>query len=172
MVMNWGGGLLMFFEPLCKGSCRFSNIFFLTPIFIAFVPVYDSTFVGKSILVLWSHQEAFDGLTSLIAGSIGIDVKSAQQTGYNISLMVITSPSTTYFLQVFFILSLSPCWYGTTIYKFLLLRVGLTSFAVVVSGCTSVWVLAFQFCPIHGPCGVFAFFEGFAEMVFFLLQQL
>ena len=64
MVMNWGGGLLMFFEPLCKGSCRFSNIFFLTPIFIAFVSVYDSTFVGNRILVLWSHQEAFDGLTS------------------------------------------------------------------------------------------------------------
>ena len=30
MVMNRRGGLLVFFEPLCKGSCRLSNVFFFT----------------------------------------------------------------------------------------------------------------------------------------------
>ena len=64
MVINWGRGLLVFLETLCKGSCRLSNILFLSLIFIAYVSIYDSTFVGNRILVLWSHQEAFDGLSS------------------------------------------------------------------------------------------------------------
>ena len=57
----------MFLEPFCKGSSRFSNIFFLTPIFTASVSVYDSTFVGKRIFVLWSHKEAFDEINKLIS---------------------------------------------------------------------------------------------------------
>ena len=64
MVMNWRGELLMLFEPLCKGSCRFSNILFFTPIFTTFVPVYDPTLVGDRIFVLGGHQQVFDGLTS------------------------------------------------------------------------------------------------------------
>ena len=40
------------------------NVLFITPIFIAFISVYDSTFVGNRILVLWCHKEAFDGLSS------------------------------------------------------------------------------------------------------------
>ena len=64
MIINWGRGLLVFFEPLFKGYCRLSNVLFLTPIFIAFISIYDSTFVGNRILALWSHKEAFDGLSS------------------------------------------------------------------------------------------------------------
>ena len=64
MVINWGRGLLVFFEPLCKGSYRLSNVLFLAPIFIAFVSIHDSTFVGYRILVLCSHLEPFDGLSS------------------------------------------------------------------------------------------------------------
>ena len=64
MVMNGRGGLLMFFEPLCKGSCRFSNIFFFTPIFTTFKSVDDPTFVGDGIFVLGGHQKVLDGLTS------------------------------------------------------------------------------------------------------------
>ena len=54
----------MFFEPFCKGSCRFSYIFFLTPIFTTFESVYDPTFVGNRIFVLGGHEEVFYGLTS------------------------------------------------------------------------------------------------------------
>ena len=82
---------------ICKGSCRFSNVFFFTPIFTTFVSVYDPTFVGNRILVLWSIRRP---------------------------LMVwppLKCTCSPYFLQVFLILSLSPCWYGTTMCKFLLL---------------------------------------------------
>ena len=37
VVMNGRGGLLMFFEPFCKGSCTFSYIFFLTPVIFVFI---------------------------------------------------------------------------------------------------------------------------------------
>ena len=56
MVKYRGGGLLMFFEPFCKSSSRLSNVFFLTPIFTAFVSVYDSTFFGNRIFVLFSSD--------------------------------------------------------------------------------------------------------------------
>ena len=64
MVMNGRGGFLMFFVPFCKGSCRFSYIFFLTPIFTTFESVYDPTFVGNRIFVLGGHEEVFYGLIS------------------------------------------------------------------------------------------------------------
>ena len=85
---------MMFFEPLCKGSCRFSNIFSFTPILTTFVPVYDPTLIGDRIFVLGGHQKVLDGLTSL------------KMYLYPV------------FWQVFLILSLSPYWYGTTICKF------------------------------------------------------
>ena len=64
MVKYWGMGLLMLFEPFCKGSARFSNVFFSTPLFIALVSIYDSTLAVDGIFVLGSHKEAFDGLSS------------------------------------------------------------------------------------------------------------
>ena len=64
MVKYWGRGLLMLFEPFCKGSARFSNVFFSTPLFIALVSIYDSTLAVNRIIVLGSHKEAFDGLSS------------------------------------------------------------------------------------------------------------
>ena len=64
MIMNGRGGLLMFFEPFCKGSCRFSYVFFLTPIFTTFESVYDPTFVGDRIFVLGGHEQVFYCLTS------------------------------------------------------------------------------------------------------------
>ena len=54
----------MLFEPFCKGSARFSNVFFSTPLFIALISVYDSTLAVNGIIVLGSHEEAFDGLSS------------------------------------------------------------------------------------------------------------
>ena len=59
-----GRGLLMFLEPFCKISGRFSNVFFITPMFTAFISIYDSTLVCDRILVLGSHKEASDGLSS------------------------------------------------------------------------------------------------------------
>ena len=64
---------------------------------------------------------------------------------------------TPYFLHVFFILSLNPCWYGTTIYKFLLLLLFWPVWLLLFLVALSDWVLAFQFCPIDGPYGVVAF---------------
>ena len=54
----------MLFEPFCKGSARFSNVFFSTPLFIALVSIYDSTLAVNGIIVLGSHKQAFDGLSS------------------------------------------------------------------------------------------------------------
>ena len=99
MVMNGRGGLPMFFEPFYKSSWRLSYVFFFTPIFTTFVSVYDPTFVGNRIFVLGGHEQVFYGLTS-----------------FKVYLYTI-------FWQVFLILSLSPCWYGTTIYMFLLMAV-------------------------------------------------
>ena len=59
VVMNGRGGLLVFFEPFCKGSCRFSYVFFLTPIFTTFESVYDPTFVGNWIFVLGVIRRSF-----------------------------------------------------------------------------------------------------------------
>ena len=42
--MNGRGGLLMFFEPFCKGPCRFSYVFFITPNLTTFESVYNPTF--------------------------------------------------------------------------------------------------------------------------------
>ena len=64
MVKYWGRGLLMLFEPFCQGSARFSNVFFSTPMFIALVSIYDSTLAVNGIIVLGSHREVFDGLSS------------------------------------------------------------------------------------------------------------
>ena len=64
MVKYRGRHLLVFLEPFCKISSRFANVFFIAPMLTAFVSVYDSTFVDYRILVLGSHEEVSDGLTS------------------------------------------------------------------------------------------------------------
>ena len=115
MVMNRRGGLLVFFEPLCKGSCRLSQVFFFTPIFTTFVSVDDPTL--------------------LVIGSLSFGAIRRP-------LMVwppLKCTCTAYFLQVFLILSLSPCWYGTTMCKFLLLGMF-----------WPVWLLLFLFVYLVG----------------------
>ena len=111
MVMDGRGGLLMFLEPFCKNSCRLSNVY----IFTTLISVYDPTLVGDRIFVLGGHEQVFYGLTS-----------------FKVYLYTI-------FWQVFLILSLSPCWYGTTICIFLLL--------VVV---WPVWLLLFLLLLLDG----------------------
>ena len=64
MVKYGGWGLLMFFEPLSKGSGGFPYIFLITLHPVTFVPVDDSTLFHDRIFVLGSHQEAFDGIAS------------------------------------------------------------------------------------------------------------
>ena len=54
VVKYRGRGLLMFLEPFYKISGRFSNVFFITPMFTAFISIFDSTFVCDRILVLGS----------------------------------------------------------------------------------------------------------------------
>ena len=54
----------MLFEPFFKGSARFSNVFFSTPLFIALISIYDSTLGVNRIIVIGRHLEAFDGLSS------------------------------------------------------------------------------------------------------------
>ena len=64
MVKYGGWGLLMFLEPLSKGSGGFPYIFLITLHPVTLVPIDDSTLFHKRIFVLGSHQEAFDGITS------------------------------------------------------------------------------------------------------------
>ena len=56
MVKYWGRNLLVFFEPICNCSCRFSNGLLLTPLSITFVSVYDPTFLENRIFLLWGHK--------------------------------------------------------------------------------------------------------------------
>ena len=64
VVIYWGRSLLMFFEPLCKCSCWFSNILFITFHPITFISVYVSTFFKDMIFILWSHEDVFNGKSS------------------------------------------------------------------------------------------------------------
>ena len=64
MVKYRARGLLMFFEPFCKISSRFTNVFFFAPMLTAFESIYDSTFICYRIFVLGSHEEVSYCLTS------------------------------------------------------------------------------------------------------------
>ena len=97
VVKYRGRGLPVFLEPFCKISSRFTNIFFFAPILTAFVSIYDSTFICYRILVVGSHEEVSYCLTSF-------------EEHLNPNL-----------LHDVLILSLSPWWYATTMYKFVLL---------------------------------------------------
>ena len=55
----------MFCEPIIKGPCRFPYVLPITLQPFTSIPVYYSTLLCNVILVLRSHQEAFDGITSL-----------------------------------------------------------------------------------------------------------
>ena len=145
VVKYRGRGLLMFLEPFCKISGRFSNVFFITPIFTVFISIYDSTFVCDRILVLGSHKEASDGLSSF---KEHLNPKFVVCPLYSLtkSLMVWD-----YHVQVCFVIVLA--------------SLGSSCFVLV-------WVLALHSCPFNGPCELFASCESFEEVFFFFLQQL
>ena len=130
VVKYWWRGLLMLFEPFCKGSARFSNVSFSTPLFIALISVYDSTLAVNGIIFLGNHEEAFDGLSS-----------------FKMYLYPIFATSFLYSL-------LRPWWYGTTMYKFWLLLLPEPFWFVVVlcfcwgSGCSILLCLW----PMWGTC--------------------
>ena len=134
----------MFLEPFCKISGRFSNVFFMTPMFTAFISMYDSIFVCDRILVLGSHKEASDGLYSF---KEHLNPKFVACPLYSLtkSLMVWD-----YHVQVCFVVVLA--------------SLGSSCFVLVC-------LLGLHSCPFNGPCGVFASCESFEE-VFFFLQQL
>ena len=123
----------MLFEPFCKGSARFSNVFFSAPLFIALISVYDSTLAVNGIIVLGSHEEAFDGLSS-----------------FKIYLYPIFATCFLYsFAEALMIWN-----------HHVQVLIVITSWAFLVccsSLFVSVGVLALQFCSVYGPCGVFAF---------------
>ena len=133
----------MFFEPFCKGSCRFSYVFFLTPIFTTFESVYDSTFVGNRIFVLGGHEQVFYDLTSF------------EVYLYTIFLTSVFEPLT-YPLLI---------WYHH-VYVFVDCFL-LASLIITATVCSSYWVLTFNSGSIDGPDGVPAFLEGLAQIVFF-----
>ena len=64
MVKDWGGYLLVFFEPLCKGSRGFTNVFLITVNPATLKSIDDPTLFEDWIFILRGHQEAFDGFTS------------------------------------------------------------------------------------------------------------
>ena len=64
VVKDWGGCLLMFFEPLCKGSGGFTNVLLITVNPATLKSIDDPTLFQDRIFILRGHQEAFDGSTS------------------------------------------------------------------------------------------------------------
>ena len=65
VVIDGGGCLEMFFEPLSNCSRGFTNVFLITLHPATLVSVDDSTFLLDGILVFGSHWEVFDCVTSL-----------------------------------------------------------------------------------------------------------
>ena len=74
MVKYRGRGLLVFLEAFCKSSSRLSNIFFFTPLFTAFVSVYDryisvyDKLMAKQSLVITSAKHSNQKCPNKIAG--------------------------------------------------------------------------------------------------------
>ena len=66
MVIYWEGGLQVFSQPLSKSSWWLPYIFIITVYPVAFVSVDDATFLCDRIFMFRSHQEAFEGITSLV----------------------------------------------------------------------------------------------------------
>ena len=60
VVIDWGWGLLVLFEPLCNISGGLSYILLITLHSITFVSIDDPTLFQHWILVLGGHQEVFD----------------------------------------------------------------------------------------------------------------
>ena len=142
VVKYRGRGLLMFLEPFCKVSGRFSNVSFITPMFTAFISIYDATLVCDRILVLRSHKEASDGLSSF-KEHLNPKFVACPLSSLTESLMVWD-----YHVQVCFVVVLA--------------SLGSSCFVLV-------WVLALHSCPFNGPCGVFSSCESFKEVFFFFL---
>ena len=65
MVKYGGGGLLVFFEPLTKGSRGLSYIFIFTLHPSTFITVDDPTLLHHGVLIFRVHQEVLDGSPSL-----------------------------------------------------------------------------------------------------------
>ena len=64
MVIDWGGGLLMFFKPLSKCSWGFTYVFLIAVNPATLKSIDDSTLFQDWILILGGHQEALDGVSS------------------------------------------------------------------------------------------------------------
>ena len=123
----------MLFEPFCKASARFSNVFFSTPLFFALISVYDSTLTIDGIMVLGSHEEAFDGLSS-----------------FKMYLYPI-------FAACFFNFLTEALMIWNNHVQFLIVSVAWALLIVCSSLFCSVGILALQLCSIYGPNGVFTF---------------
>ena len=65
MVKYGGGGLLVFFEPLTKGSRGLSYIFIFTLHPSTFITIDDPTLLHHGVLIFRVHQEVLDGSPSL-----------------------------------------------------------------------------------------------------------
>ena len=145
VVKYWGRGLLMLSEPFCKGSARFSNVFFSTPLFIALISIYDSILAVDRIIVLGSHKEAFNGLSSFemylypIFAACFLDSLTEALMIWN------------HHVQVLIVVFLGPFW------LFVLL--------------CFYWGSALQLCSVYGPCGVFTFLKCLEQMLFFFMHK-
>ena len=64
MVIDWGGCLLMFSEPLSKCSSGFTYILLIAVNSATLIPIDDPTLLKDWILILWGHQDALDGMES------------------------------------------------------------------------------------------------------------
>ena len=125
VVMNWGGSLQMFLEPLSKCSRCFSNVLLITFQPITFEPVNYATLFCYVVFIFWCHQFIFQGLSTLEMYLYAI------------------------FLQMFLKLSLRPLLYGTvmTLLLMVLVLVPLLLFLAVLG------ILFFNFILLMAHAG-------------------
>ena len=143
MVKYGGWGLLMFFEPLSKGSGGFPYIFLITLHPVTFVPIDDSTLFHKRIFVLGSHQEAFAGISSFEVHLYSIFLASSFEA----------------FTQPFVI-------WNHYVVLFLVASHAALVFLFVSLG----WCPHFYFYPVDCPIRAFTSGQDFLQMLLFLLH--
>ena len=133
----------MFFEPLCKGSRGFTNVFLITVNPATLKSIDDPTLFEDWIFILRGHQEAFDGSISF-----EVHLYAMFMTGLFCTL---THPLVIGYHHV-------GLW-------------ALVVIASVSAHCSFLLGLRSQFGLVKCPFWKFAFFESLVQVFFLLLQE-
>ena len=156
VVIYWGRCLLMFLEPLSKGSWGLSNIFLITLHPVTLVSINDPTHLLDRILIFWSHQEILDGVASF-----KIDLHS-MFTAY--FLQALTQPHLAWFLVVVVLARVSGI---SSIFVGWTLCLDLNSYSEPMQGIHIFGVLSVDILlPVAGTYGFSSMMEGTNHAIF------